>query len=96
MNVKAVEKLQNRLYTPDRDETTAVLELMVAEESLPLNSMRWVKVMKTVLLILDLFDSDPDVDALVCSGVKGTKGHGGAHIVVIFLDELELIVLRRW
>lgn len=69
----------------------------MAEGSLQLSSMPWVSVTKRVLHILDLFDSDPDVGGLVCSGVKAMDVNICTHIFFIALQDLEFtVLLQAW
>lgn len=75
----------------------AVVHTIVVEGCLHLNSMRWVKVTKRVLGILDLFEQASGVDALVSNCVKATDVSSPVCIVVTALDELEFVVVRhRW
>lgn len=62
---------------------------------LELSSMFWVKVMRRVLHILYLVESDLDVNALVTSGMKAMDANGHAHLVVIALYDLVLVILLR-
>lgn len=93
--VEGVEQLDNRLYCVDKAESKALLEAVVAQGSLPCSNTRSVNVMKRMLHILYLPDSDPDVHALENSSVKATEVNGWAHIVVIALDDLEFFVLLQ-
>lgn len=62
--VGRVERLEDKLYSSDRDETTVVGKGVVAEECLQLCNMPWVHIMDKFLQILDLLDSEPGVDAI--------------------------------
>lgn len=91
--VEAVEQLDKRLYSGDRNETVAVIEAVMAEGSLQLHSKRWVNIPRRVLHILDLVGSDPDVDALVSSSITALDVNGSSLIGVIDLDDPEFVVL---
>lgn len=83
------------MYSSNRYEVTAVFDVVVVEGSLQRSGMCRVTVMKRVLHSLDLIDSDPDVDALLNSCIKGTDVNGHSHIVINALEYLERVLLLR-
>lgn len=64
---EGVKPFDNRLYSRYRDESTDVIDAVVVARGLQLICMRWANLRKKVLYILDMFDSDPDADALASS-----------------------------
>lgn len=93
--VKGDEPLDKMLYHCDRDEVTALIEAVIAEGSLQFSIMHWANITRRVLHMLDLVDSDPNVNELVSSCVKATYVSSCAHIVFIVLYDLEIVFLRK-
>lgn len=92
---KGVERLENRLYSGDRDEITARVETLMLKGSLQLNSMRWVIFIKRLLHTLHLVNSDADVNSLVRRCNQATNVNGSAYIVIISLNDFNFVLLLR-
>lgn len=93
--VEGVEQLYSKLHNCHIDKATKVIEAAMAKQSLQLSSMPWVNVIKAVMDVLNLADSDQDVDELVNCCVRATNVNGCAHIVVIALNYLALVILQQ-
>lgn len=95
--MQGVERLEHRLYSGDRDEATAEIDVVVAGGSLQLSGLGFVNATEGVLHTLDLVSSDQDVDAPVSSCVKAADVNSRTRIILIALEKLEFFVpLLEW
>lgn len=84
-NVNAIKRLNNSLYSGDGNETTAVVNAVIAKGSLRLSSM--INATEKVLHILDLVGSEPYVHALVSCCLIPADVYDLPLIIIIVLDE---------
>lgn len=92
-NVGRVKRLDRTLSINDCYEVWAVNDGKAAKGCLQMSKMRCFSTTKRVLRILNQVDSDPDVDALVSSGINAACVNDRTLIVVIALSDPEFVVL---